>query len=90
MAVLLKLRPDAVAWLEIDGEIVALDHRTSTYLSVNRTGAVLWPALETGATHGELVDLLVQHFGVGAEAAAVDVDGFVAALANRGLLLPPT
>lgn len=83
---MLKLRPDALTWLEIEGEIVALDQRSSTYLSVNRAGAALWPALQAGATRQELVTRLVERFGLDEASAGRDVDAFVAALDGQDLL----
>lgn len=88
MGSVIRLRSDALSWLEIDGEIVALDQGHSMYVSVNRTGAVLWPALQAGATRAELVALLVEEFGIDASIAGDDIDAFVATLAGRDLLLP--
>lgn len=82
----LRLRTDAVEWREIDGEIVALDGRTSSYLAANATGALLWHALAAGTTRQELVDTLVQQFDLEAERARVDVDRFLAQLAEAGIL----
>jgi len=84
---MIRLRPDALTWLEIEGEIVALDRRSSMYLSVNRTGATLWPALQEGATVDELVALLVKEFDVDTPTASNDVAAFVDVLDARGLLV---
>ncbi len=46
----LRLRSDALAWREIEGQIVSVDLRGSVYLATNRTGAALWPALVEGTT----------------------------------------
>jgi hypothetical protein len=82
----LRLRGEGVAWREIDGEIVALDAPTSTYLAANRTGALLWQALAKGATDEDLVSRLVETFGIDAETARADVERFLGELAARGLL----
>lgn len=82
----LRLRPDAVEWKEIDGEIVALEADTSTYLAANPSGAVLWQALAVGATRDQLANALASRYGISTETAAGDVDAFVSQLSARGLL----
>jgi Coenzyme PQQ synthesis protein D (PqqD) len=81
-----RLRPGSVEWREVDGEVVAVDLWTSEYLAINRTGAVVWRALDGGATREQLVERLVEGFDVKPGAARRDVDEFVAVLAARGLL----
>ena len=41
----LRIRPGVVEWRQLEEEIVAVDTRQSTYMAVNRSGALLWPAL---------------------------------------------
>ena len=81
-----RLRSDAIEWREVEGEVVALDVRTSQYLAVNATGAALWPLLAAGATRDELVTTLVERFETDAETAGGDVDAFLGALAEQDLL----
>ena len=81
-----RLRADGLEWREIEGEIVALDGPSIHYLAINRTGAVLWPALLEGATREELAGRLVQSFDVDPSAAAADVDAFLGALRAHDLL----
>jgi Coenzyme PQQ synthesis protein D (PqqD) len=83
----LRVRPDALEWREIDGEIVALDLRRSLYLAINPSGAVLWPALVSGASREELIELLSKEPGVPQETVAADVDSFLAELAEHDLLM---
>ena len=83
----LRLNTDAVSWREVDGEVIALRHASSEYLSTNGTGTIVWKALVPGASRPELVELLVAEFGVEADRAAADVDAFVDVLASRGLLV---
>lgn len=66
--------------------MVILDLRSSSYLLLNRTGATLWPALQTGATLAQLAQLLVEHFKVSDDVARHDAEAFVAALRSRDLL----
>lgn len=83
---IVRLREEAVDWREVDGEIVALDRATSVYLSINPSGAALWPALVDGATVDELVEMLLARFDVDPPRARADVDAFVGDLAERQLL----
>ena len=82
----LKLRDTDVHWREIDGEVIALDGRTSTYMAANGAGAVLWHALVTGSTRDGLVEALVGAYGIDRERAGADVDRFLEELAGHGLL----
>jgi hypothetical protein len=82
----LKLRPTALEWREIEGEVVAVDLQKSVYLAANRSGAVLWPALAEGTTRDELVSKLADQFGLDRDRAEADVDAFVGALTEQGLL----
>lgn len=83
----LRLRDTDLDWREVEGELVALDLRESRYLSVNRTGRVLWSALATGATREELVDSVVEAFAIDRTKAGADVDAFTNELDSRGLLI---
>jgi hypothetical protein len=82
----LRLRPGALEWREIDGEIVALDVRRSVYLAVNESGAILWPALAEGATEDDLTGRLQEAFDLDADRARQDLDAFVAMLREHDLL----
>jgi hypothetical protein len=86
MGELLQLRADDLECREIDGEIVALDTRASTYFAVNGAGVTIWPALETGATRDELIGRLEDEFGIDHAVAAADVDAFVSMLRDQNLL----
>jgi hypothetical protein len=83
-----RLREGAVAWRAIDGEIVALEVESSTYIAANRTGGVLWQRLTEGATEQALVAELMSRYDIEAAQAQSDVAAFLAALAERGLLEP--
>ncbi len=82
----IRLRSDAVDWREVEGEVVALDRNSSTYLAINTTGAALWPALIKGSNTDELVALLRSEFDVDEGRARDDVEAFVATLGQRDLL----
>jgi Coenzyme PQQ synthesis protein D (PqqD) len=81
-----KLRADALEWTELEGEIVALDLRTSRYLAVNRTGAAIWSLLVEGATEAELAARVSDRFEVPAQTAEGDVRTFLDQLTERDLL----
>ncbi|MGH3870109.1 MAG: PqqD family protein [Pseudonocardiaceae bacterium] len=83
---LLKLREGAVAWQQVDGETIMLDLAASTYLGVNHSGSVLWPALVDGSTREDLVVCLCETYDVSEEKAAVDVDVFLRTCQERGFL----
>jgi hypothetical protein len=82
----ISLRKDELAWKEIERELVAVDVRSSTYLSANQSGTLLWRRLAAGATRDDLVDELVGEFGIDRERAGADVGQFLAELAAQGLL----
>jgi hypothetical protein len=86
MSEMLRIRPDALEWREAEGEIVALDLRTSTYVAINSTGASLWPALIEGASRDDLVSTLEQRFGLDRARAEGDLDAFLGLLRDRDLL----
>jgi hypothetical protein len=86
MATGLKLRPEAIEWREVEGEVLVLDIDASEYLSVNPTGARVWEALAAGTTRAALVRMLVEAFRVDDATAEADLDAFLAGLRERGLL----
>lgn len=86
MSDVVRLRKDKLEWREVEGEVVALDGTASEYLAVNRSGAELWPLLAEGATRVQLAARLSEAFGLDADRAAEDVEAFLAALDERGLL----
>lgn len=84
----LRLRPDAVAWREVDGEVIALGLESSTYFGTNSSGTVLWRRLAEGTTRAELVGDLMTTFDLEQAHAQADVDAFLDDLRGRGLLEP--
>jgi Coenzyme PQQ synthesis protein D (PqqD) len=83
---LLRLRTGSVEWRIIDGEILALDLRSSIYLGLNRSGAVLWEDVVGGTTREALVERLMETFAVDAATAERDVAAFLRALDDHDLL----
>jgi hypothetical protein len=85
----LRLRDDGLVWQKVDDEIVALDVRRNEYLAVNATGVEVWTALADGALRSELIERLARRFGIDAERAERDLDGFIDSLRERDLLEEP-
>ena len=86
MSALLRLRSDAVAWRDVDGEVIALGLESSNYFGTNSSGAMLWKRLAEGTTRAELVDDLMTTFGLEQARAQADVDAFLDDLRRRKLL----
>lgn len=82
----MKLRSSDLSWHEIDGELIVLDLRSSTYLSTNASGTVLVKQLAEERSQAELARALVEAFGVSQSQANQDVVGFVTELERSGLL----
>ncbi|HKP89220.1 MAG TPA: PqqD family protein [Thermoleophilaceae bacterium] len=83
---ILRLRPEAVHFREVEGHIVAVDVAGGEYFAVNPSGAALWPALAEGTTLEDLGERLVARFHIAKEQARADAAAFVAVLDERGLL----
>ena len=83
----LRLRDTDLHWREIDGEVIALEARGSTYLAANGAGTLLWRALAAGATPEALADELVRAYGIDRGRATADAEAFVAQLRAQGLLV---
>ena len=82
----MRLRSSDVTWREIDGDLVILDLRSSTYLTTNASGALLMKELVEERTTADLVHSLVGAFGISEVEAQSDVSSFVQALDSGGLL----
>lgn len=83
---MLTLRADLVEWRLVDDEVIALDLRTSRYLGLNPTAALLWETIAAGTTETDLVDRVIEAFDVGRDQATADVRAFVGDLTSRDLL----
>jgi hypothetical protein len=81
-------RSAELEWREVEGEIVLLDQRTQRYLSLNRTGGVLWPLMVAGTDRARLVQVLVERHDVTLEVATRDVDALIGQLSEADLLEP--
>ena len=72
------LRPVADTWVALPLEAETLNF--NGMLTLNGSGALLWKALEQGASRETLVDVLTDNFTVSSEVALADVDAFLAKL----------
>ncbi len=71
---------------EVEDELVLLDLRTQTYLSLNPTGAHLWPLMVEGTDRAALVAALCDRHHIEIAVAERDVDALVAQLREANLL----
>lgn len=79
-------RTEDLAWRDLGGELVVVDLRTSSYLTLNAAGTRLWLALVGGASRAELEDELRRSYGIDADRAASDVAAFLDDCDRLGLL----
>ena len=77
--------PSARASLSGDG-LVLLDVHGGLMLASNTIGAQIWQLLEQGRTRPEIARQLADDYGVLPDRVLRDVEAFVAALLDRGLL----
>jgi len=82
----MRARSEQVMWREIDGQVVILDLRSSTYLRSNGTGARLWERLQTECGRDDLIAVLVRSYQIGIDVASRDVDADLATLSEGDLL----
>jgi hypothetical protein len=60
----LRARTEDLVYRDVDDTVVMLDLRTQHYLSLNESGAELWPLIARGARRDELVDALRDRYGL--------------------------
>ena len=81
-----RARTDDLVYRDVDDTVVMLDLRTQHYLSLNQSGAELWPLITRGARRDELIDTLRDRYGLSDDDAARDVAALVEQLTAAGLL----
>jgi hypothetical protein len=82
-----RLRDTDLDWRAVEGEVVALDRRTSNYLAVNPSGVKLWEALAAGASRDQLIKVLVEDFAISRDVAKRDTEAFLQMLAEQDMLI---
>jgi len=78
--------PSDVLSRDLDGEAVLLDLRSGRYFGLNGTGARVWALLKDGLERVGIAEALTEEFEVDMDTARADVDAFIAALTERGLI----
>jgi hypothetical protein len=82
----MQLRGDGLTWQTVGDEVVVLDLDGSVYLRLNDSARTLWELLADDRTQEELVDALVDQYGIDHGRASADVADFLAELRRRGLI----
>jgi hypothetical protein len=83
---LLRINSEEVVWREVGDEVVVLHMTTATYLTINGSGRALWNRLAEGATPEDLVQALIERYGIEPDEARADVQSFLDSLAASTLL----
>jgi hypothetical protein len=81
-----RVSPAVRASVSTDG-LVLLDVRGGLVLASNPIGARIWSLIEQTHNRREIAQQLTDDYGVPLDRAQGDVDGFVAALIARGLVI---
>lgn len=79
-----KIGLDAITQ-DVGGELIILDLATERYLSVDPVGARIWALLQTERPLSEVLEQLVERYGVSRERIEADLEAFVASLESLGL-----
>lgn len=83
-----RIRPVDVIHQDFEQEIVVIDLASGSYFSLAGVAARIWQRLtEGGATAASLTDRVTGMFAVDSERAAADVEAFLLALREHGLVL---
>ena len=86
-----RLRTEDLTWQDLEGEVVVLDLRSSTYFLVNGSGARLWELLADAAADTSVPELAAELRAVYAlpdDVAIAHVEEFLQSLERSGLLVP--
>ena len=81
----IRLREDLI-WRAVEDEVIVLDRRTWSYLTINPSGAVLWSQVVSGSSRERLATALAAEFDLDPKRARAEVDDFVSKLEEHGLL----
>src|SRR5262249_55209619 len=80
-------RADDIECRTMDDAVVLLDLRTQRYLSLNRSGAQLWPLIVEGTSEQELVAAIQKHYDLADDVAHHDVRALLTQLRDADLLV---
>jgi hypothetical protein len=79
--------PTYITWQDVDGELALFDERDDRYHLLNGTAAMIWRGIAVGADRAALIDQIAAGFHVQAEEIVADIDAFIGAAVEQGLLL---
>ena len=80
------LQNPLAAWRVYDGEAVIVSPEDSTLHTLNEVGTLVWEAADGRTSLAAIAARICERYEVDAPAAAHDVDAFVDALLERGLI----
>jgi hypothetical protein len=78
--------PDGVLMRDLQGEAVILNLDSECYFGLDEIGTRMWTALTSTADVAAATEALLAEFDVEPERLRTDLDEFVAALADAGLV----
>lgn len=81
-----KLSPDVV-FRDLEGEAVILDLSSGTYFGLNEVGTRVWRLLDEGRHQSQIVEIVAAEYAADRETIARDVEGLLADLRSRGLIV---
>lgn len=80
------LQNPLAAWRVYDGEAVIVSPEDSTLHTLNEVGTLVWEAADGRTSLAAIAARICERYEVEAPAAERDVDAFVQALLERGLI----
>ncbi len=72
----------------LDGEATIVDLESGTYYALNESGSFIWERLAHGSEPAEVADGLASTYELDAQRATEAVEGLLAELSERGLVVP--
>jgi hypothetical protein len=75
-----------VVWCEMEGGAALLDLRSSTYFSINETGATLWTLLDRPRSFDDIRGEMLDRYDVDPSELDADLRAMLAEMATSGLV----
>jgi hypothetical protein len=72
---------------EIDGEVVMMNIETGLYVSLNKTGKVIWDLLDTPKPISSVIETLVESYKITQEQCTTDVVPFIEQMMEQQILI---
>ncbi|MBK8986047.1 MAG: PqqD family protein [Chloroflexi bacterium] len=76
----------SLTWRILDGDAVIVSPQTGKIRVLNQVGAFIWQRIVNGCTLADILDALVDHFGVSPQQAQRDLTLFIDDLMQRKLV----